>query len=56
MGPVLLFYVGIVIFVVGPASGELDGLFSVGEIPEEVIIEELGAIIGIKAEDGERED
>ena len=56
MGPVFLFDVGIVIFVIGPASGELDGLFSVGEVPEEVIIEELAAVVAIEAEDGERED
>ena len=55
MGPVFLFYVGIVILVIGPASGKLDGSFSVAEIAEEMIIEELAAVIGIKAEDGERE-
>ena len=34
--PVFLFYMGIVIFVIGPASGELDGLFSFGKVSLEV--------------------
>ena len=55
MSPVLLFHMGVIIFVIGSASGELDGLFSVGEVSEEVIVEELAAIIAIKAVDGERE-
>jgi hypothetical protein len=46
---------GVVVFMIGSASGELDGLFSVGEVSEEVIVEELAAVITIKAEDGERE-
>ena len=54
MGPVFLFDVRVVIFVIGPASGELDGLFSFGKVPLEVIVEELAAIITIEAEDGER--
>ena len=46
---------GVIIFVIGSASGELDGLFSVGEVPEEMIVEELAAVIAIKAADRERE-
>jgi hypothetical protein len=46
---------GVVIFVIGPASGELDGLFSLGEVFEEGSVEELAAVIAIEAEDGERE-
>ena len=53
MSPVFLFYVGIVIFVIGSASGELDGLFSFGKVSEEMIVEELPSIITIEAEDGE---
>ena len=55
MSPVLLFHMCVVVFMIGSASGELDGLFSVGEVPEEVIVEELAAVIAIKAEDGKRE-
>jgi len=32
MGPVLLFDVGVIVFVVGSASGELDGLFSLDKV------------------------
>jgi hypothetical protein len=46
---------GIVIFVIGPASGELDGLFSFGKVSEEVIVEELTSVIAIKAKEGKRE-
>jgi hypothetical protein len=45
----------VVIFVIGPASGELDGLFSFGKVSEEVIVEELPSIIAIEAEEGKRE-
>jgi len=53
MGPVFLFYVGVIVFVIGSASGELDGVFSVGEMSEEVMVEEFGAVIAIEAEQGE---
>jgi len=46
---------GIVIFVIGSASCELDGLFSFCKVSEEVIIEELTSVITIEAEDRERE-
>jgi len=46
---------GIVIFVIGPASGEGDGLFSFGKVSEEVIVEELTSIITIEAKEGKRE-
>jgi len=46
---------GIVIFVIGSASGEGDGLFSFGKVSEEVIVEEFTSIITIEAEDGKRE-
>ena len=55
MSPVFLFDMGVVIFVIGSAPGEANGLFSVGEVSDEVVVEELTAIIAIKAEDGERE-
>ncbi|MDP3947085.1 MAG: hypothetical protein Q8Q41_00120 [bacterium] len=56
MGPVFLFDVGVIVFVIGSASGELDGLFSFGKVSLEVIVEELSSIIAIKAEYRERED
>ena len=46
---------GVVIFVVGSASRELDRVFSFGKVPKEVIIEELASIIAIEAEDWEWE-
>ena len=55
MGPVFLFHMGVVVFVIGSASGELDGLFSFGKVPLEVIVEELTSVITIEAEDGEWE-
>ena len=38
MGPVLVFDMSIVVFVIGSGSGEGDGFFSVGEIANEVPI------------------
>ena len=55
MSPVFLFDMGVVLFVVRAAAGELDGLFSVGEVAEEVVVEEFGSVIGVEAEEGERE-
>ena len=49
MGLVFLFYVSVIIFVVGTASSELDGLFSLGKIFEEVVTEEFGAVVTIEA-------
>ena len=56
MGPVLLFDMSIVVFVIGSASGELDGLFSFGKVPLEVIVQELPSVVAIKPEDRERKD
>ena len=50
VGPVFLFDMGIVIFVVGSGARKLDGAFSLCEMFEEVVIEELAAVIGIEAE------
>ena len=55
MSPVFLLYMGIVIFMIGPASGELDGLLSFGKVSYEVIVKELTSIIAIEAEYGKRE-
>jgi len=53
VGPVFLFDVGVIVFVVSSASGELDGLFSLSEVSEEVVIEELGSVVTIEAEQWE---
>lgn len=55
VGPVFLFDVGVIIFVVSSASGELDGLFSLGKMSEEVMIEKLGSVVTIEAKQGERQ-
>ena len=52
MGPVFVFDMSVVVFVVGTGASKLDGVFSLCEMFEEVIIEELAAIGGIKAEQG----
>ena len=53
MSPVFLFDVSVVVFVVGSGASELDGAFSLCEMFEEVIIEELAAVVTIKAEQRE---
>jgi hypothetical protein len=53
VGPVFLFYVSVIIFVIGAASCELDGLFSLGKMFEEVVIEEFRSVITIEAKQGE---
>ena len=55
MGPVFLFDMSVVLFVVGAAAGELDGIGSLVEVTEEVVVEEFGAVIAVEAEEGERE-
>ena len=50
MGPVFLFYMCIVIFMICPAAGKLDPLSSFGKMPEKVIIEELSAVITVEPE------
>ena len=54
MGPVFLFDMSVIIFVVGSGASKLDGRFSLREMFEEVIVEELTAVIAIEAEQGER--
>jgi hypothetical protein len=54
MGPVLLLHMGVIVLVVGPASGELDGVFSVGKMTHEVVVEKLRAVIAIETQQGER--
>jgi len=53
MGPVFLFDMGVIVLVIGSASGELDGAFSLGEVLEEVVVEEFRSVIAIEAKQGE---
>jgi len=53
VGPVFLFDVGVIVFVVSTASGELDGLFSLDKVFQEVVVKELGAVVRIEAQQGE---
>jgi hypothetical protein len=55
VGPVFLFYVSVIIFVIGSASSEVDGLFSLSKMSEEVVIEELRSVVTIEAQQGERQ-
>jgi hypothetical protein len=48
MGPVFLFDMGVIVLVIGSASGELDGAFSPGEVAKEMVVEELRSVIGVK--------
>lgn len=56
MSPVFLFDMGIIVFVISTATGKVDGVFSLGEVFEEVVIEEFPSIVAIKAEEGEGQD
>lgn len=55
MGPVFLFDMGIIVFMIGAASSELNGFIPFGKVSEEVIIEKLASIVTIEAEQGERQ-
>ena len=55
MGPVFAFDVGIVVFVISPGTGELDGDFAVEEIFQEGLIEKFIAVVGVEAKDWERQ-
>lgn len=55
MGPVFLFDMGVVFFVVGAGASELDGLGFLGEVAVEVVVEEFGAVVAVEAEEGKGE-
>jgi hypothetical protein len=55
MGPVFLFDMGVVIFAVRTAAGEVDGLGAVEEMTHEVVVEKLGAVVAVKPEEFEGE-
>jgi len=52
VSPVFLLHMGVIIPAVSPASGKVDWLLSLGEMSQEVVIEEFGAVIAIEAEQG----
>ncbi len=52
VSPVFLFDMGIVILVVGSASGKLDGAFPVAEVAYQMVIEELCSVVSVEAKDG----
>jgi len=49
MRPVFLFTVRVIVFVIGSGAREADGLFSLREVPQEMLVEEPGTVIGIEA-------
>ena len=55
VGPVFLLHVSVIVFVIGTASGELDRLFSLSKMSEEVVIEEFRSVVTIEAKQGERQ-
>ena len=55
MGPVFLFDMGVIVLVIGSASGEADGTFSLGKMAQEMMVEKLRSIIAIKPQQRERQ-
>ncbi len=55
MGPVFLFDMGVVVLVICAASSKTDGAFSVLEVSQEVVVEELRAVIAVEAQQRERQ-
>ena len=53
MSPVLLFNIGVVVFMIWTGTGKLDGGLAIAEIAPEVVIEELAAIIDMEAQNRE---
>ena len=53
MGPVFLFDMGVIILMIGSASGEADGTFSLGKMAQEMMVEKLRSIIAIKPQQRE---
>jgi len=55
MRPVFLFYMGVVILMVWSAPGKLDRFDFIAEVFNEVMINELSAVIAVKSFQWERE-
>ena len=46
---------GVIVFMIGPGSSELDGFLAVNEMAQEMSVKEFRAAIGVKAEEGKRQ-
>jgi hypothetical protein len=46
---------GVVVLVVGSATGKLDGFSPLRKVSGKVMVKELGSVIRIEAEQGERQ-
>jgi len=55
MGPVLLLDMGVIVFMIGSASGKLHGLVSLVKVPHQMPIQEFRAVIGVKPKQRERQ-
>ena len=55
MGPVFLLDMGVIVLVIGPASGELNGLVSLVKVSHQMPIQKLRAVIAVEAKQRERE-
>ncbi len=55
MGPVFLFYMSVIVFMIGSASGKLHRLISLVKVPHQMPIQELRAVIGVKPKQRERQ-
>jgi hypothetical protein len=55
MGPVLLLDMGVIVFMIGPASGKLHGLVPLVKVPHQMPIQELRAVIAVKPKQRERQ-
>src|SRR5512139_590150 len=55
MGPVFLFHLGVIVLMIGPASGKLHGLISLVKVPHQMPIQELRAVIAVKPKQRERQ-
>ena len=49
MCPVFLFDMSVIVFTIGSAAGEGDRLFTVLEMSQQVVVEELGSVVTIEA-------
>jgi len=55
MGPVFLFHMGVIVLVIGSASGKLNGSVSLVKVSHQMPIEELRAVIAVKPKQRERQ-
>ena len=50
MGPVFLFDMSVVVFLVGAGTGKANGFLPLGEVAHEGIVEKFGTVVAVKAE------